>query len=113
MDRADLARPRARDICAELDTLVIDLRERGLAPSNWYGRVEYADLAEFERANRGPGYEPLIEAADDHRFPWFLYWEIAWLVMHNRFEPGQRLLDLGGCASLFSCYLAAKGVEVV
>lgn len=113
MDRADLERPRAREIRAELDALVLDLRRRGLSPSNWYGGIDYGDIAAFERANRGPDYEPLPDAADDERFPWFLYWEIAWLVMHNSFEPGQRLLDLGGSSSLFSCYLASKGVEVV
>lgn len=114
MDRADLDTPRGREICAELDALVVELRERGLRPSNWYGgREGYGDLGDWERANRGPGYEPLPGAADDERYPWFLYWEIAWLDMHNDFRAGRRLLDLGGSGSLFSCYMAARGLEVV
>lgn len=60
-----------------------------------------------------PCYEPLPDAVADDRFPWFLYWEIAWLVTNNRFRPGQRLLDLGGSSSLFSCYVASMGLEVV
>ncbi len=113
MDRADLDAPRAREICAELDALVVGLRESGLEPSNWYGGVEgYGDPG-WERVNRGLRYEPLPGAADDERYPWFLYWEIAWLDMHNDFRAGQRLLDLGGSSSLFSCYMAARGLDVV
>ena len=113
MDRADLDAPRAREICRELDALVVELRERGLRPSNWYGGIEGYWDAELERANRGSDYEPLPDAADDARYPWFLYWEIAWLDMHNDFRAGQRLLDLGGSSSLFSCYMAARGLDVV
>jgi hypothetical protein len=114
MDRADLETPRAREICAELNALVGELQELGLRASNWYGALEgYGLLADWERANRGPGYEPLTDAADDERYPWFLYWEIAWLDMHNDFRAGQRLLDLGGSSSLFSCWMAARGLDVV
>ena len=114
MDRADLDTSRAREVCGELDALVVDLREAGLRPSNWYGGLEgYGELEGWERANRGLRYEPLPGAADDARYPWFLYWEIAWLDTHNDFRAGQRLLDLGGSSSLFSCYLAARGLDVV
>ena len=114
MDRADLDAQRARKISAELDALVLRLRERGLRPSNWYGGLEgYGDHTGWERANRGVRYEPLPGVADDMRYPWFLYWEIAWLDMHNDFRAGQRLLDLGGSSSLFSCYMAARGLDVV
>ncbi len=90
------------------------LDERGLRASNWYGGLELAHYRpEWERANRGLRYEPLPGAAADDRFPWFLYWEIAWLVLNNAFRPGQRLLDLGGSSSLFACYLASLGLEVV
>jgi hypothetical protein len=114
MDRADLNGPQAKKVCAELDALVLELRERGLRISSWYGRLDLlSDLAGWERANRGLRYEPLPGAADDERFPWFLYWEITWLVLNNRFRSGERLLDLGGSSSLFSCYLASKGLDVV
>ena len=114
MDRADLDSPRAREICAGLDALVADMRGRGLQMSTWYGGLEMSPgAARYERANRGLRYEPLPGAADDERFPWFLYWEIAWLVINNRFRAGERLLDLGGSSSLFSCYMASLGMEVV
>jgi hypothetical protein len=114
MDRADLDAPRAREVCAELDALVVALRESGLRPSNWYGGLDgYGDLEGWERANRGLRYEPLPGAADDERYPWFLYWEIAWVDAHNDFQAGQRLLDLGGSSSLFSCYMAERGLDVV
>lgn len=114
MDRADLDDPRAQEICASLNALVVELRARGLQASSWYGGLTTAyHLPDWERANRGPGYEALPGAADDSRFPWFLYWEIAWLAMHNDFRPGQRVLDLGGSSSLHSFWLASHGVEVV
>jgi hypothetical protein len=113
MDRADLDAPELRAICAELDALVRQLDERGLRPSNWYGGLEGYGDSGWERANRGLDYEPLPGAADDKRYPWFLYWEIAWLDTHNDFRAGQRLLDLGGSSSLFSCYMAARGLDVV
>ena len=114
MDRADLDAPAARRVCGELDALVRELDERGLRASSWYGSLGGLDqLAGWERANRGLDYEPLRGAVDDDRFPWFLYWEIAWLVSNVPFRPGQRLLDLGGSSSLFSCYMASLGLEVV
>ncbi len=114
MDRADLDEPAARRVCAELDSLVRELDRRGLQVSGWYGSLgPLEQLAGWERANRGLAYEPLPGTADDQRFPWFLYWEIAWLVSNVPFRPGQRLLDLGGSSSLFSCYMASLGLEVV
>lgn len=113
MSRSDLERPDARAIVRELDEVVRKLAEIGLPPSTWYGELEAAaDLSSWERANRGLDYEPIPAAADDDRYPWFLYWEIAWLVLNNDFRAGQRLLDLGGSGSLFSCFLASRGVEV-
>jgi SAM-dependent methyltransferase len=113
MDRADLDAPAARVVADELNDLIEDLAARGLRISSWYGAFELSDdPGSWERVNRGYGYTPLGGAADDRLFPWFLYWEIAWLVTNNRFEAGQRLLDLGGCSSLFSLYMASKGLEV-
>jgi 2-polyprenyl-3-methyl-5-hydroxy-6-metoxy-1,4-benzoquinol methylase len=113
MDRADLDTPAARVVVDELNRLIEDFAGRGLRISSWYGAFELSDdPGSWERVNRGYDYTPLDGAADDRHFPWFLYWEIAWLVTNNRFEPGQRLLDLGGCSSLFSIYMASKGLEV-
>ncbi len=114
MDRADLDRAAAREVSRSLDLLVRWLDARGLCASSWYGSLELpGKLAAYERANRGYGYEALPGAADDERFPWFLYWEIAWLACHLRLCPGQRLLDLGGSSSLFSFWAASRGLEVL
>ncbi|MDQ6915699.1 MAG: class I SAM-dependent methyltransferase [Actinomycetota bacterium] len=114
MDRDDLDAPAARAVAGELDRLIERLRARGLRVSSWYGFFDLpGDPDSMERVNRGYGYEPLEDAVDDHRFPWFLYWEIAWLTINNEYRPGQRLLDLGGCSSLFSLYMASKGLDVV
>ncbi len=114
MDRADLDEPDARAVCRSLDDLVRELDARGLRASSWYGHLELsAEVAPYERANRGYGYEPLPEAADDARYPWFLYWEIAWLARHLSLRPGQRLLDLGGSSSLFSFWAASRGLDVL
>jgi hypothetical protein len=114
MDRSDLERAEAREVCASLDELVGWLDARGLQASSWYGALEpVEDVAGFERANRGYGYEGLPGAADDARFPWFLYWEVAWLATHLDLRPGQRVLDLGGSSSLFSYWLASRGLDVV
>ncbi len=112
MDRADFQLPGAARIVDELNQLIVDVRARGLKISTWYGSFN-PDDEPLEPVNRGYGYTPLDGAVDDRCFPWFLYWEIVWLVLHNDFQPGQRLLDLGGCSSLFSYYMASKGLEVV
>jgi 2-polyprenyl-3-methyl-5-hydroxy-6-metoxy-1,4-benzoquinol methylase len=110
MERADLDRPAARAVVEELDELVRWLARRGLRASSWYGSLD--ETASWERTNRGYGYEPLPGAADDGCFPWFLYWEIAWLATNLTLVPGRRLLDLGGSSSLFSFFAASRGLEV-
>jgi hypothetical protein len=113
MDRADLDTAAGRRVAAELNGLVRSLSGRGLPVSSWYGEFDLPDdPLSFERVNRGYGYTPLAGAADDRNFPWFLYWEIAWLVANNRFAAGDRLLDMGGSCSLFSYYAASKGLDV-
>jgi SAM-dependent methyltransferase len=114
MDRDDLEEPQARAVVAELDELVEWLSERDLRASSWYGDLDLSgDPESWERANRGHAYESLDGAANDRLYPWFLYWEIAWLTINNDFRPGERLLDLGGCSSLFACYMASKSLDVV
>ena len=63
--------------------------------------------------NRGPGYTPLPGAADDRRIPWYLYWEVAWVILNGpELSRVARVLDAGGTGSLFTCYLASLGMEV-
>jgi SAM-dependent methyltransferase len=57
-------------------------------------------------------YEPWPGWDDDDDVPWFLLWEICWLVTHTPIAEGQRVLDLGGASSLLSCYLADRGCDV-
>ena len=76
------------------------------------------DSGEEKALHRGDiqrlDYQPLRDAEDDLRYPWFLYWEIYWVLryMRPRLQPGMRLLDAGGAASLFTCYMASRGYEL-
>jgi len=99
MQRSDLDSAKARSVILELNSLISDLKDKDLKISSWYGRFELTggkDSAEW--INRGYNYEPLEEAVDDRNFPWFLYWEIAWVTMNAEFTKGQKVLDLGGGA---------------
>lgn len=109
MDFEDLRSREAQTIMSELNALICRLRDRGLKISSWWG---YLNSDPLEQINRGYHYKKLEDAADDKNFPWFLYWEIVWVVLNNDFVPGQKLLDLGGSSSLFSYYLASKGIHV-
>lgn len=83
-----------------------------LTYSSWYGRLSGWPGA-WEHINRGMAYQPFPGNPDELKVPWFLLWEIAWLVANTPLRPGSRVLDMGGAGSLFSCFLAARGHEVV
>jgi 2-polyprenyl-3-methyl-5-hydroxy-6-metoxy-1,4-benzoquinol methylase len=113
MDLEDLKSDEALAIVGELNSLIKKLRAKNLKISSWYGRFNLTtDLNSFEWINRGYGYKSIDSAADDKNLPWFLYWEIVWVVLNNDFKPEHRVLDLGGSSSLFSYYLASKGVDI-
>jgi len=113
MDRKDLRSEKAELIVKELNRLVKELKDERLKASSWYGVFDLDGRpGSIERRNRGFDYEGLEGAVDDKNFPWFLYWEIVWVVLHGGFEPCSKVLDLGGSSSLFSYYLASKGVNV-
>ena len=107
MERGDLDSAGAKAIIAELNALIRELKDQKLETSSWYGKLA-GEKDAFERINRGYNYSRLEEAVDDDNFPWFLYWEIVWITVHSDFCKGQTVLDLGGCSSLFSYYLASK-----
>ncbi|MCW4045019.1 MAG: class I SAM-dependent methyltransferase [Candidatus Bathyarchaeota archaeon] len=111
MDRADLEDYRAKEIVSELNNLIKELQSRQLKISSWFGKFDLSG-DKFEHIMRGYNYEPLKLSADDSNFPWFKYWEIVWLTTNNDFQPDTRILDLGGSSSLFSYYLASKGLDV-
>ncbi len=114
MDREDLAQAPVRRVVEELYALMRWMRQQDLAYSSWIGSTGPDPfLDRQQRLNRGPSYVPLPDGVDDERIPWFLLWEIGWLVAHTEIRPGDKVLDLGGSGSLFSSYLASKGCRVV
>ncbi|MFH0790590.1 MAG: class I SAM-dependent methyltransferase, partial [Candidatus Omnitrophota bacterium] len=97
----------------DLNRLIKTIKAKNLRVSSWYGKFDLTgEPHTFERINRGYGYRGLESAEDDVNFPWFLYWEIVWVVLNNKFSQNQKILDLGGSSSLFSYYLASKGLDV-
>lgn len=112
MDRADLERPECRLVLMELFGLMRRMNAKGARYSSWYGRAT-GWPSPWESINRGESYEPWPANPDELHVPWFLLWEIAWLVVNTPLVPGGRVLDMGGAGSLFSCYLASRGHDVV
>ncbi|MFA5748002.1 MAG: class I SAM-dependent methyltransferase [Candidatus Absconditabacterales bacterium] len=112
MDSNDLTTPEAQKIIKDLNELITNLKSENLKISSWVGVFSLNNDFE-EKINRGYNYKSLNNVPDDENFPWFLYWEIVWLVLNNDFKQGQRVLDLGGSSSLFSYYLASRGLKVV
>lgn len=113
MDRDDLSQHACREVVAELYELMRWMRSKNLPYSNWYGTFELQPYhREIEQLNRSYNYEPLVGSFDDQNIPWFLLWEISWLFVHANAKAGMRALDLGGSGSIFSYYLAWKGLDV-
>lgn len=114
MDFNDLLSPEAEVIGNELNNLILELKSKNLKISSWYGVFDlHGNKNSFEYKNRGYDYKPLPNSVDDVNFPWFLYWEIVWVILNNNYLSNQKLLDLGGSSSLFSYYVASKGLEII
>lgn len=114
MDFNDLFSAKAKEVIRELNQLIVAMKDRKLKISSWFGGFGIPkEYRRSEKINRGYDYKALKGTVDDENFPWFLYWEIVWLVLNNNFSPNQRILDLGGSSSLFSYYLASQGINVV
>lgn len=113
MELSDLKSERAREIIVELTDLIQKLRHKGLKISSWYGCFNLKEKNNsWEVINRGYNYKPIEGSVDDRNFPWFLFWEIVWVTINADFSKDQKILDLGGSSSLFSYYLASKGLDV-
>ncbi len=113
MDRDDLECPEAERLLSDLEQLASVLAGKGLEISSWYGLLQSQEKTNStERINRGYGYKALSAPPFDKTFPWFLCWEIFWVWKNAGFQAGQSVLDLGGSSSLFSFYLANKGMHV-
>jgi SAM-dependent methyltransferase len=112
MDRTDLERPDCQAILQELFALMRRMQSRGAAYSSWYGGLgDWPGI--WDIVNRGAHYRPWPGNPDELRIPWFLLWEIAWIVANSPMRRGARVLDMGGAGSLFSCFLANRGLDVV
>ena len=111
MDRADLELPECRATLLELLGLMRRMRAKGAKYSSWYGEANGWPSA-WQHVNRSDDYEPYPGNPDELRVPWFLLWEIVWLVSNTPLRGGGRVLDMGGAGSLFSCFLASRGHEV-
>jgi len=134
MDRDDLLTPEGQAFVRELDALAQDLERRQLPVTSWLGalpaprfelskagarafvrRIRYGrrGISPNDLLNRGGEYyQPIPGITDDARHPWFLYWEAYCATRRGpKLEPDTRVLDAGGTGSLFSNYLASRGVE--
>ena len=93
--------------------MIKNLDNKNLKTSSWYGSLSNnIENNEFERINRGYNYNEEVDSYCDEKFPWFLYWEIVWVILNSNFDKGDKILDLGGSSSLFSYYLSSKGFDV-
>lgn len=113
MDRNDLFAPEARPTVQAIHQLIRDMYANDVTMTSWYGSLDKPNTG-VGMDNRGPDYQKLPDAVDDERIPWFLYWEIEWIVRQfkGKLGKGVRVLDAGGTSSLFSFYLASLGCEV-
>lgn len=134
MDYLDLETKEAKKIVRQLNELITTLSQNNLSISSWYGTlledeikqrygtlgwIRYKIFGEIPKLdivgleNRGKEYKPLPGANSDDRIPWYLYWEIVWVVLNGpNIRPGMKILDGGGTSSLFTSYLAYLGLEV-
>ena len=135
MDRSDLLTDEAKPIVQAINDLIRTLYSKNLYMTSWYGSLPREGSIEISKdgiknlikrilgrtkskagigiANRGSDYEPLRNSADDGRIPWYLYWEIFWVIKNGpQLKSDMKLLDAGGTSSLFTCYLASLGPEV-
>lgn len=131
MDRFDLFAEEAMQVTESINNLINVLYAKKLYMTSWYGNLPVGMIRQGVEDimrlllmkprnkkgvgldNRGFDYEPLPEAADDSRLPWYLYWEIFWVIKNGpQLNSSMRLLDAGGTSSLFTCYLSSLGCQV-
>lgn len=114
MDLNDLNSDDAKEIIKELIELEQLFKKNNCHITSWYG--EYNPNKYYRKLNllnRGYDYCPIIDEELDYKYPNFLLWEIYWVVSNIKFKKGMTVLDIGGACSLFSFYLAMKGVKVI
>jgi len=132
MDRSDLLTDEGRSFVSEVNSLLHRLQAQGAMCSSWYGKLPSSAYPVFsrtrwrhwvpplrqrerrlERLNRGQKYEPIEGFDFDTAIPWFLLWEVFWVLKQGpELKAGDRVLDIGGAGSLLSYFLASRGIQV-
>lgn len=134
MDRSDLFTYDAIQVTKEINNLITVLNSKDLHMSSWFGTLpgevdrelrqdelknvmKIAKLIGINNLNgmetRGKEYEPIEGFIDEINYPWYLYWEIIWVLKNGpKLNHEMKILDAGGTSSLFSCYLASKGFDI-
>ena len=115
MDIRDLENEEAKKIIQELMELNKKYEEKGCTISSWFGQCHPTEYGKkISLLNRGYDYKPILQNEEfDFKYPNWLLWEIYWVCSNINVKKGDTILDIGGACSLFSFYLASKGVKVV
>ena len=115
MDSNDLKTNDAKKVINELIELDKHFTENNCIISSWVGRCNPTKYEiKVSIANKGYNYKPIVDNYDfDMKYPNFLLWETYWIFKNLKPKKGDTLLDIGGACSLFSFYMASKGIKVV
>ena len=113
MDLDDLKSEKSKKVLKELVELDKLVNSTGHSISSWYGNINASDYyKKLSLLNRGYDYKATLKEELDYKYPSFLCWEICTLVNNIDFKKNLKVLDIGGSCSLFSLYLAYKGLDV-
>ena len=114
MNLDDLKTQEAIQIIDELKEIIAKYEENNCKISSWYGECNPSRLSrKLSVMNRGYDYKPILDSELDFKFPNFLLWEIYWVYSNLNLKRGDKVLDIGGSCSLFSFFLASKGIKVI
>lgn len=114
MDMKDLESNEAKKIIKELIEFNNLVEKNGYKVSSWYGNIELEGYyLKLSLLNRGYDYKSILTDELDKKYPNFLLWEIYWVIKNVQFKENKTVLDIGGSCSLFSLFLAYKGLNVV
>ena len=114
MDLEDFNEEKLSMLCKDIIALEDDFSKDGFIVSSWYGNIQIIKFYDkLEKLNRGYHYKAILPKRYDKKFPSFLIWEIYNVFYGLNLKKGDIVLDIGGACSLFSFFLASKGIEVV
>ncbi len=114
MDLEDFEKEKLDALCKDIMALEDDFEKYGFIISSWYGNIHKIHFYDkLEKLNRGYHYKAILSEKYDKKFPSFLVWEIYNVYYGLNLKKGDSVLDIGGACSLFSFFLASKGIEVV